>query len=498
MQGRTSIFAAVLLLTGCGGDGSSPAPAPPVSMPPVQTAPSITSFSASPQTVAAGQNTTLNWAVTGASTITISPGIGTVTANSVAVAPSATTTYTLTATNAAGSVTATTTVTVGAFAADDQRLGDPSISYTAIEVSPDMRFMTWVEEAATPGGASSAWLCALDPVTGRMVPENGRGFKIANIRLSGQPQWGRDAEGGYSLVVDTAGRLVMARPTLSGTQTVSANLTVLPTPANSTRKFPYGSRIAGAGGYIVYHQDDPLVAGRQQLWWLNLAAPTVENQITSGPVASIGQNNLPPFIVNIQRWFYDVTPGASGPPVVIYGDATPNPSGIQPLTVEQLDFGSGQAVPSRIVGVSQQLLDPFPFISANERYIIGGISAGPIGAVYRRDANGQYTVPVNQIETTGSTLSTPSNFASAEPFLYNGKIYTAYQLNEPGFPGSTNGEMWFTSVFDNSLRRRISAPGASRRADPEFFIGTSKVWILYYGRQNETQNWELRRADTGL
>lgn len=495
MQGRTGIFAVLLLLTGCGGDDSSP---PPVAMPPAQMAPSIASFSASPQTVNAGQNATLNWVVTGAATLTVSPGIGTVTGGSVSVAPSATTTYTLTATNAAGTATANTTVSVGAFVADDQQIGDPSISYSSVEVSPDMRFMTWIEESATPGGASSAWLCALDPVTGRLIPENGRGFKMADIRPSGQPQWGRDADGGYSMVVDMAGRLVMARPTLSGTQAVSAQVTVLPTPANTTRKFPYSSRIAGAGGYVVYHQDDPLVAGRQQLWWLNLAAPTVENQITTGPVASIGQKNLPPFIVNIQRWFYDVTPGVSDPPIVIYGDATPNASGIQPLTVEQLDFTTVPPAASRVVGVSQQLLDPFPFISANERYLIGGISAGPVGAVYRRDASGQYTEQVNQIETSGSALITPSNFASAEPFLYKGKVYTAYQLNEPGFPGSTNGEMWFTSVFDSSVRRRISAAGASRRADPEFFIGTNKVWILYYARQNETQNWQLRRADTGL
>ena len=74
--------------------------------------PAISSFTATPATINAGQSTTLSWAATGATTLSIAPGVGTVTGTSVAVSPTATTTYTLTATNAAGNVTATTTVTV--------------------------------------------------------------------------------------------------------------------------------------------------------------------------------------------------------------------------------------------------------------------------------------------------------------------------------------------------------------------------------------------------
>ena len=56
---------------------------------------------------------TLSWSTNNASTVTISPNVGTVTANgSTTVSPAATITYTLTATNSAGSVAATATVTV--------------------------------------------------------------------------------------------------------------------------------------------------------------------------------------------------------------------------------------------------------------------------------------------------------------------------------------------------------------------------------------------------
>jgi hypothetical protein len=75
-------------------------------------APTITSFAANPNVIQPGSSSTLSWSVSGADSLSIAPGIGAVTGNSIAVTPTATTTYTLTATNAAGSVTQSATVTV--------------------------------------------------------------------------------------------------------------------------------------------------------------------------------------------------------------------------------------------------------------------------------------------------------------------------------------------------------------------------------------------------
>lgn len=82
----------------------------PVTAPPPK--PTINSFTATPTTVVAGRSTTLTWAVNGATSLKITPGIGAVTGTSVAVTPTANTTYTLTATNAGGSVTKKVSVTV--------------------------------------------------------------------------------------------------------------------------------------------------------------------------------------------------------------------------------------------------------------------------------------------------------------------------------------------------------------------------------------------------
>jgi hypothetical protein len=74
----------------------------------------ILRFAASPSTIALGAQTTLSWSTSGASTISISPTVGTVTANgSTTLSPASTTSYTLSATGADGkTVTAVATVTV--------------------------------------------------------------------------------------------------------------------------------------------------------------------------------------------------------------------------------------------------------------------------------------------------------------------------------------------------------------------------------------------------
>lgn len=73
--------------------------------------PTIGSFNANPDTIEKGKSSSLTWSVSGASKVSISPGIGTVgLTGSQSISPSKTTTYTLTATNELGSTKATKVV----------------------------------------------------------------------------------------------------------------------------------------------------------------------------------------------------------------------------------------------------------------------------------------------------------------------------------------------------------------------------------------------------
>ena len=76
------------------------------------TAPVINSFTIDSASLATTGMCTLSWNVTGTASLSISPNVGSVSGNSIAVSPLATTTYTLTAANSSGTVTATANVTL--------------------------------------------------------------------------------------------------------------------------------------------------------------------------------------------------------------------------------------------------------------------------------------------------------------------------------------------------------------------------------------------------
>ncbi len=102
-----SSIAVLVIILGLAGCGKKKIPTPPA--PPVNA-----TLSASPDTIQAGQSTTLTWTTQSATSASIDQGIGKVDVNgSKTVSPAGSTTYTLTATDAAGkTATATATVTV--------------------------------------------------------------------------------------------------------------------------------------------------------------------------------------------------------------------------------------------------------------------------------------------------------------------------------------------------------------------------------------------------
>ncbi|ADI15787.1 hypothetical protein [Truepera radiovictrix] len=104
------------------------------------TGPTIESFIATPSTIQSGGSATLSWEVSGATTLSIEPGVGDVTgSSSVSVSPTTTTEYTLTATNAQGSTTATTTVTVTDNGGPITP-GDPPTGTFGVSTSPEGPF----------------------------------------------------------------------------------------------------------------------------------------------------------------------------------------------------------------------------------------------------------------------------------------------------------------------------------------------------------------------
>jgi peptidoglycan-associated lipoprotein len=111
---RGAILTAMLALAvGCGPKKVAPPPPPPPPPPPA--ARPTVSLQANPTSINTGDSTTLSWTSTDATQLTISPGVGAVTAQgSTKVTPSDSTTYTITASGPGGSADSSVRVTVAA------------------------------------------------------------------------------------------------------------------------------------------------------------------------------------------------------------------------------------------------------------------------------------------------------------------------------------------------------------------------------------------------
>ncbi len=119
--------------------------------------PSISSFNANPDTIEEGESSKLVWRVSGASKVSIKPGIGTVgLTGSQSISPSKTTTYTLTATNEFGSTEATKVVLVQeSSASSSQKTDSNSNTSTSTQEQPSSTNETKLNSSTSGTGSST-------------------------------------------------------------------------------------------------------------------------------------------------------------------------------------------------------------------------------------------------------------------------------------------------------------------------------------------------------
>ena len=102
-----------------------------------KTPPQFIAFSATPSTISAGDQATLRWDISSATSVSISPDVGAVSGSSATVKPTKTTEYTLTAVNEAGATQARTTVTVNALATEPANFRVTKADVTSMDLTWD-------------------------------------------------------------------------------------------------------------------------------------------------------------------------------------------------------------------------------------------------------------------------------------------------------------------------------------------------------------------------
>jgi hypothetical protein len=375
--------------------------------------------------------------------------------------------------------------------AEDIRIGSPGIRYINIEFSPDMQYASWVEWRNPPWVRSRVWICGMDPETGELVPADGKGFLVGEGKNTGWlealPQWGVDARGQFLSMIDGNDRLLLVRP-LSPTEAIS---TVLSTPPNITRYYPYPARLPNREhSYIAYLQQDE--EGVDQAWYIDLANPEVEHQVTFGDPGFYPPLDISPLQASIHRWF-------DGEPVFVYGysNTVSNKLQIAQFDVSQPELGS---VP--ITDDEFDHIDAFPALIGGERLLISGVNNEARGMVFRRPPGSDIFAPLREIRITDSRLITPTSALSFEAFEWEGVGYASFQIRNDSrtvIDRDEPGEVWVASLLDDSILRRVSGPEQFVRTDPEFFVGRSQVWVFYNARPPDAPAlWQLRRARTGL
>ena len=210
-------------------------------------APAVAFFDASSATITSGQDATLQWGVTGASSVSISPGIGTVSSSGTrTVSPETTTTYTLVANNMYGSARQSVTVTVTGIL--------PSISSFSFDTGS-----IFVGQTAT-----LSWSVA-DATSVSIDPE------IGTVSSSGTKSISPDSTTKYTLTASNG----------NGNSTASATITVSASSAPIITTFSVSPTSIKAGEVST-------------LTWDVIAAKSINISQGIGGVASKGSTQVTP------------------------------------------------------------------------------------------------------------------------------------------------------------------------------------------------------------
>lgn len=387
------------------------------------------------------------------------------------------------------------------FVPRDVPVGDPDVSYGNIEFTADGRHMVWFEGPRGIRGAGTVWHCAIDPDTGELSPPDGKGFRAFESTVWGRANPGLDADGPYYVGADGDGRMILVRPQgpTSGTRTV------LPTPPDPLRRAIYPTRLPERrDGYVFWIRNEKVPGGGLgprngwfELQYVDLAEPSrvriVERQERTR------RRGFVPMDIGFARW-------VQGRPILTYGSA--DASGH--VQIKALDASRPGAEPRWVTDDPFSKVDPFGFELGGREILMAGVDGQARVHIYTRSGDRELFRRAELIEPDRTGLGRARLAQSTEPVVVGGKAYVVYQVNA-GDQGNdfysvafgSTGEIWMSTLLQAERRQwLISEPSDTIKAEPEPYVGRSRVWVFYNaapkGSRPTNMVWHLRRAETPL
>ena len=374
-------------------------------------------------------------------------------------------------------------------------VGDPAVNYANVEFTADMQYMVWFELTDWRGNGV-VWHCGVNRQTGDLIPPNGKGFRAFDSTIYGRANPGLDANGAYYVGADRTGNLFLVRPT----SPVSGVIQSLPASPSTLRRAIYPTILPEqTGGYVFWIRDQnaPGATNPQNEWvelqYISLQDPTqvhiVERQTRPGPFA------FAPMDLGFARWML-------GKPALTYGFKAQNGT----IQVRMLDLTLSNPITQAVTNDPGDKVDPYGWFWNGQELLIPGMDAEARLHVYTRAAAQTWFTLTETIVPTASLLSPPALAQSAEPILFDGQAYVAYQVNEPGqnfwdVTFDKPGEIWLSTLLQSPARQWLLTDSQAAKAEPEPFVGETQAWVFYNVPEGSTPLqavWHLYRAETPL
>jgi len=380
----------------------------------------------------------------------------------------------------------------------DVEVGDATVSYANVEFTSVGEYMVWFEQTTDGSGRGTVWHCRVDPLSGELIPWDGKGFRAFDSYLWARANPGRDARGPYYVGADRQGRLVRVRPTGA----TSGELEVLSAAADLLRRAIYPADLPQREHGLLYWIVNEAVPGGGydtqnrnhwfELRFMDLAQPTVEYTIERQARPALG---FAPMDFGFARF-------VRGEEAITYGarDACGR------VLVREFLIPSG--VSRDVTDTNHSHVDPYGFRLGEHHLLLTGLDGTATSMLYTRRADQRWFVPTESITPPASSLLDPALAQSHEPIHFSGQLFTTYQVNERGAGFYETalgqpGEIWLATLRVRPQRQwRLSVPQGLAVAEPEPFLGDGRVWVFYSaaqpGQTPTRTRWALRRCDTPL